>query len=721
MGQMNEHGASGLEPELRISPRSMIAILFALAEAVKYMVASLPNWSQIWGLLVLFQALLLVAWLVDEWKPCVGRWLTIMALVTVIQLSDDLLGVTGFLVMMPIAVALAAALIGLSGAAATAAAGTALLFRADHDTQGLNTGDTVIGLIGLWGMLGVMYAAYRPLREAARWSFQQSQRAQRRLGEARARQAEFRQALDDLWHANRQLSLMNEKVAGLRLLAEEAQKAKAAFVAKVSHEFRTPLNMIIGLTDLLIETPEIYGERLPQKLLEHLEIVHRNCDHLSGMIDDVLDLSQIGAGRMGLHRDWADLREIIGTALTVVRPLAEKKNLRLEMVIPENLPRVYCDRTRILQVVVNLLSNAARFTEEGGITTHVAEDDNDVIVSVTDTGPGMASEETQSIFEPFSQGRGGRRRKGGSGLGLSISKEFVELHGGRMWLESEMGAGSTFAFRLPISGPMEHAAPPGRWIAEGWVERKPRTRGAPVRLDQRVIICDETGELHALFTRRYDEIEYVDTRDLQQTVHELRQCPAQAVLLNAASPDALWPLVHRAMEEIRETPIIGSCVPPKAERALAAGATGYLTKPVKRAKLLAAIERIGRPVKRVLVVDDEADAVTLLDLSLRAYDSRLEIATASTGREALEAIRKWKPDLVLLDIVMPQMDGWQVLALKNQEARIADIPVIVVSAQDPRDQPYVSKVVLCTMGDGLSVSKLLRCSRQLSALLLQPE
>ena len=150
------------------------------------------------------------------------------------------------------------------------------------------------------------------------------------------------EALDNLAHANRQLSLLNEKVAGLRLTAEQAEKAKAAFLAKVSHEFRTPLNMILGMTDLIVESPEVYGDRLPSRLLEHLEIVHRNCNHLSRIIDDVLDLSQVQAGRLTLHREYVSLTDVLHKAVTAVRPMIESKNLDFRVDSPVDLPQIYC-------------------------------------------------------------------------------------------------------------------------------------------------------------------------------------------------------------------------------------------------------------------------------------------------------------------------------------------------------------------------------------------
>jgi len=465
----------------------------------------------------------------------------------------------------------------------------------------------------------------------------------------------------------------------------------------------------------------VYGQPLPPTLLKHLEIVHRNCKHLSSMIDDVLDLSQVEAGRVALSRDWVNLEAIIRSALMVVAPLIQRKSLDLEVQIPPDLPDVYCDRTRILQVIVNLLSNAARFTDTGGITVCVVPEDDYVVVSVSDTGPGITPEDAAVVFEPFFQGGSANRRSnGGSGLGLTISKQFVELHGGRMWLESEPGAGSTFFFRMPVAGPMELGSTPHRWVLESWVDRKPGVKTIPARLDQRVVLCDETGEMYPLVQRYMDRVDYVDTRSLPRALREVRECPAQALVVNCPSPADLLVLMEKARQEIPHTPIIGCCVPPSTERAKAAGAISYLLKPIDHVKLEDAISSIGSPVRRILVMDDEPDACMLLSLLLKTLDQSFEVTTAFSGEQGLEKLRNEKPDLVLLDVFMPGMDGWQVLATMSQDESLSHIPVIFVSAQDPKEGPTVSRLVVATMGEGLSFEMLLTCLQQLPQFLAGP-
>jgi CheY-like chemotaxis protein len=254
-----------------------------------------------------------------------------------------------------------------------------------------------------------------------------------------------------------------------------------------------------------------------------------------------------------------------------------------------------------------------------------------------------------------------------------------------------------------------------------WIARAARADLPSSLSKPRVLICDETGDLYPAFTRYTDEIEFVDTRDLAQVAQEVRECPAHAVVLNTVSPHDLWPLAERARLETPDTPIIGCSVPPQVERALQAGAAGYLVKPVTRADLQEVIRAVDRPVRRVLVVDDDLDVLQLFTRMLCGCDGTLEVATASSGEQALEALRSVPPDLVLLDIIMPETNGWQVLEIKRQDEVIRDIPVVLVSAQDPREQPLASQALLATMDEGLPLSKLLRCSLEISALLLQPD
>jgi len=661
--------------------------------------------------------------LVARWRELAGRWFALLATVALAHLAALWLGIPGAFGLAAVIVALAAALINLP-AAATVTGGETLLLAWLLRVGVMNPASVGMPLLSMWTMLGVLWAVYHPIEDAAAWSWDQFRQAQALLEEARGRKAELAQALDDLVHANRQLALANERMATLRQVAEEAQKAKAAFVARVSHEFRTPLNIIIGMANLVLDSRESYEMPLPAQVIERLRILQRNSEHLAAMIDDVLDLSQVEAGRMTIHREPVDLVEVIEDALAMVQPMLAQKGLTCRAELARDLPRVPCDRLRIRQVILNLTSNAARFTERGGIAIRLAQSNGRALVSVADTGPGITAEDLKRIFEPFSQGTGGvLHGRGSSGLGLSISNEFVKLHGGRMWVESAIGQGSTFFVELPLTAPAEHIARPDRWIKESWIwyERNshpdlPRSHYRP-----RLVVYDEGAELQRALARRSGEIEFVDAHSLPAAIDEIRRCPAQALVLNSRSPSELWPALEEAKRRAPDTPIVGCCCSARRGYAMAAGAGGYLSKPVKRTEMQRAIEELGRPVGRVLVVDDDADARELLKLYLQGLNPAVEVVEAEDGQGALQELRRRPPDLILLDLVMPGLDGWQVLRRKSEEETLKGVPTILISAQDALQEPVASPMIVAAMGEGLSVNKILDCACQLSAELLQPD
>jgi signal transduction histidine kinase/CheY-like chemotaxis protein len=723
---------SGFEYDLRLAPKPVLVaavvlgqLLFLGAEILRSSYAIMPRISH---LFLLTCALSAMGWLLVDWKPTAGRWFTVVALIAEIHLAHTWLGLPCWPSLVSIPIALAVPLISLPGATAIALAESLFLFVFLRcSVPGLDPPAVTNTLLAIWAILGVMHAVYRRVFRVTDWLQEYFERAQARLEQAEDRKVELSQTMESLKHANRQLALANERTAGLRAIAEESQRTKAAFVANVSHEFRTPLNMIIGLVDLMVETPEIYDVIPSPKMREDLKVIHRNCKHLSSMVDDVLDLTQMETGRMTLHRERVDLEEIMDKSVTAVRPLLEEKELALQVVVRDGLPKVYCDRTRIRQVILNLLSNAARFTEQGGIRVEAAREGEFVRVEVADTGPGIRREDAENIFQPFWQGVSQLwRQEGGSGLGLSISRRFVKLHGGRMWLQSEQGMGSSFFFTLPISPPMQRRVKAQHKIMEDWVwhEQAFRTDRAVSVEDlvrPRVVICDSTRTLHPRFARHSDDIEFVHASDLARAKRELEECPAHAVVINEYPPDRLQPLLETLKREAPGTPVIGCSVPEPTRRAIDAGAVRYLTKPVTRAELKQAIQATGRPIRRILLVDDDPDVSGLFSRMLQTYDEDLEVATASGGQQALEELRRSPPDLVLLDIVMPEMDGWEVLASMREDETLAEVPIFLVSAQDPIDQPLVSESLLVTMSQGLSLNHLLRCSLEIPRILLEPE
>ncbi|MBX3050353.1 MAG: hybrid sensor histidine kinase/response regulator [Caldilineaceae bacterium] len=677
----------------------------------RYIAATLPV-----ALLVLLLAA--AAWLLAGWRQAAGVWAVLAGLVATVLLLRFWLGIDGALVLLAIPATLGLLLLGHRGGS-----GVALICTLVAGWLGVTARvpalEIALALALVWLLALVYWFILRSVGQLVDWSLAHYSGAQIALDEVRANRAQLHQTLEDLGHANRQLGLMNRRLAAAQMAAEEAHKTKAAFVANVSHEFRTPLNMIIGLSDLLIEAPHVYGSQLPDELLEDLEIVQRNTQHLLAMVNDVLDLSQIEANRLALHRERVQPGEVVARAAAVVRPLLEKKGVELRLEVPPDLPDVYCDSNRVRQVLVNLLSNAARHTEQGHVTVDIAGSEHSVTFCVADTGPGIAPEDAAHIFEPFHRGTyGARSNENSSGLGLSISKQFIEMHNGRMWLESELGQGSAFSFSLPITtalpAPGEGAE---RWLVESWQwhERLQPANLPATSTRPRVVICDPHPDLCDAFTRFNDAAEYVRADSLASAEEIIAGFPVQMLVLNDASPRLLLEMLADARLRWPELPAIGCSLPPRLGHALAAGAAGQLLKPITRTELAGVVAQI-QP-RTVLVVDDDADTRRLFSRMLAAIDESLRVVTAANGREGLDQMRAEAPDLVLLDVKLPEMDGWQVLAAKALDDDLRAIPTFLLSAQDPADEPFSSQILIAAAGERTPFYKLLRCAEVIPLIL----
>ncbi len=615
--------------------------------------------------------------------------------------------------------ALATLFVSTAGGISVAVASSVLLLFAPASLLPADRALGVVTAIGMWSTVGLIWLTQRPLLTAVEWSWSSYDQSRSLLERARDYQVQLKQTLADLAEANSQLTRLNRLAQGLRQAAEDARRASEQFVANVSHELRTPLNMIIGFSEMILQTPEAYGANLPGSLLADLAVIHRNSQHLSSLIDDVLDLSQIRAGQVALTKERVDLRGIVEAALVAVRPLFESKGLELTAEVPHGLV-VMCDRTRMREVLLNLLSNAGRFTDHGGARVRAWRDGNDVVASVSDTGPGIAAEDLDKIFQPFRQLDGTiRRRHGGSGLGLAISKSFVQLHGGDMWLESEKGRGTTFFFRLPVDPPAAGEGSIARWFNPNWhyEERTHRSLASSSCTRPRLVVLESGDPLQRLLSRYLDGAEVVPVASLSEAAQELARTPARALVINEASiPEALQHLSGSAVLP-NGTPAVICSVPGMQEAAGALGAAGYLIKPIARDTLLEALDRLSLSGRTVLIVDDEPEALRLFRRMLVSSGRGYRVLLAGDGIQALHLLREQHPDVVLLDLVMPEMDGFRFLAVTKEDPDLRDIPVVVISARDPAGQPIISSAIAATREGGLSVPQLLACIDALTRIL----
>jgi len=302
--------------------------------------------------------------------------------------------------------------------------------------------------------LGATWLARRSLRTAVEWMLSSWHQARNALLEVQQRRGELYRVVRALEEATYRMERMNNELLIAQREAEEARALKARFAATVSHEIRSPLNLILGFSRMMALFPERYDEPLPKSYHEDVDTIYRNSQHLLALIDDILDLSQIEAQRLPLVKDRIELEEeVVKKTVAIVQPLAARKGLVLRQELAGGLPFVVADPVRLRQALLNLLTNAVRFTERGSITVRTAQQDGKLLVSVQDTGPGIEAKELPKLFREFRQVHLTQtREQGGSGLGLSISKHLVELHGGEIWAESKVGVGTTVSFTVPLPG-----------------------------------------------------------------------------------------------------------------------------------------------------------------------------------------------------------------------------------------------------------------------------
>ncbi|MEN8172339.1 MAG: hybrid sensor histidine kinase/response regulator [Chloroflexota bacterium] len=583
---------------------------------------------------------------------------------------------------------------------------------------------TALQIIFLGGLIGVIvgWAISRSLLMASSWAVQGYLRAQIKLDEAQKIKMELKQIQEDLLHSNREHARLTERLKVLHQVAEEARQIKEQFVANVSHELRTPLNMIISFSEMIMQSPRSYGVELPPELLADISAIQRNSRHLSKLVNDVLSLSQIEAGRMALTREWASLPEIIEEAVIAVGALYTSKNIYLETDLPTDLLPVFCDSTRIRQVVLNLLSNAGRYTDKGGVRINASQDDEEILVQVTDTGPGIAPENQDMVFQPFQQLDGlVQRRYGSSGLGLSISKNFVEMHGGRLWFESEQGVGTSFYLSLPIIEPVEFSHQTGeakRWFNpyESY-EVKNNRYSQHLDIVPRYVVLEESRVLTGLIERFVNQVEVINVHTIEEALVEIERSPAQAFLINEAAISSSKGLDRQIAHLPYGTPVISCWLASDDDAARELGATHYLVKPIDREHLLRVITAMEKDFQTILIVDDNPEALQLFARMLDSSDRDYRVLQADNARRGLDLLKSRQPDLLLLDLILPDMDGFELLQIKSLDPKIRDIPTIIISSQDPAGEPIVTDAIKVRRSDGLSVRELLTSIQAFSEIL----
>lgn len=556
--------------------------------------------------------------------------------------------------------------------------------------------DVILPIVVIAMVTIASWLSARNLYVALAWVWSGYEQARHNEQIVRERQAELRRVLKALDEANYRTARINYMLRLARDQAEEARRLKQQFVQTISHELRTPLNLIVGFTELMTQSPEHYGSQLSPAYLRDLTIVHRNASHLQGLVNDVLDLARIEAAQMSLLPQETDPVELVRDAIKTVRSLVETRGLNLNTKLESGLPALMVDPIRIRQVLFNLLNNAVRFTERGDVTVSACRQGEEITFSVADTGIGMTPEDISHIFEEFHQLDGSTRRPhGGAGLGLAICQRFIEMHGGRIWVESQVGQGSTFYFSLPINQ-TDLAAVPENVPAEVTTQAMAAHWGK-----RRVMLAiTRSPSAAALLTRYVRGCRTVILQDLEQARQTAQQLMPQAVVIDRAC-ESLIPEELEALArtwELPHTPFIICPLPGEESQRQELTADGYLVKPVTRRSLWDVLRPFGEDVDRILVIDDDRDFVRLMGRLLDSPIRRYQVVPAYSGHEGLSMMRYREPDLVLLDLGLPDMDGFQVIEHIRGTPRWRHIPIVVVSGQDETDN-------MAALTGAMSISK----------------
>jgi signal transduction histidine kinase/DNA-binding response OmpR family regulator len=503
----------------------------------------------------------------------------------------------------------------------------------------------------------------------------------------------FNDMAQHLWVAQNQLEERQRESSKLKDEAESANRAKSQFLANMSHELRTPMNAIIGYSEILAEEAEDAGQAVFIPDLRKIQTAGR---HLLSLINDILDLSKIEAGKADLYLESFEIGALMRDVAATMQPLVEKNSNRLSMNVPADVGSMHADLTKVRQSLFNLLSNASKFTSKGDIAVHVRRltvaERAWIEFRVTDSGIGMSAEQLSKVFDAFAQADASTTRKyGGTGLGLTITRKFCEMMGGKLSVESEVGKGTSFTILLP-AGVAAEARPALPSLALG-ASSSGSSLAALSRsvASGRVLVIDDDAVIQDLLTSflTKEGYEVSVAENGEDGLRRARELRPDVITLDVTMPGMDgWSVLSSLKQdsELAGIPVIMLTMIDDRSTGYALGAAEYMTKPVDRDRLGTLLGKYNRLRHRpVLLVEDDADTCQLLQNALQKDGWKVQVA--DNGRVALEWISGGTasfsfPGLVLLDLMMPELDGLTFLDIFRRIPNAREVPVIVLTAKD---------------------------------------
>ena len=494
------------------------------------------------------------------------------------------------------------------------------------------------------------------------------------LSEARERQ-------DQLARLNRELEDTNRGVVALYAELDEkadhlrrADEMKSRFLSNMSHEFRTPLNSIRALSQLLLDRVD---GALSDEQERQVQLIRKATDDLSQLVEDLLDIARIEAGKLEIHVSEFSVDELFSALRGMLRPLLVGDSVALRFVPPVGVSALHADEAKVSQVLRNFISNALKFTERGSVTVSAAVAGEDsVVFCVEDTGIGIAREDQERIFDEFVQIRGHlQTRVKGTGLGLPLCRRLAHALGGEVYLESEPGVGSKFFFRLPM-----RYASPGGTLPEPVAAAAAAPWGVPV------LIVEDERDMHVFYERILRDTAYrpLFVQSLHQATSEIERAQPAAIILDILlrNEDAWrWLAALKGAQETRSVPVLVVTTVADERKALALGADAFMQKPVDRVRLLALLDEVTQG--RVLIVEDDATTRYAIRKLLQA--ANLQTLEVGNGEDARRAVEVGRPRAIVLDLGLPDIDGSSLLAAFTAAPATRDIPIIVATARDLTD------------------------------------